>query len=397
MGGRADADQGALPAGRRAWAAILGGRPSGARRDAGRLLPDHRLQPQIRDQHPARSQADAALAAQASASPLWQGLPGRPGRSLGGRRLHLRRALTSLPARPAAAAREAPPALAGAGDPGLAARRQYLPHLSQPGSAPARGALAATQPATAQPPTGRSSDPGAPLASRGTAWLPGGRSRLAQRPLGDWGVDLHALGDRPGDRLERTGAGDDQEPAGGPGRLCSSPSAAALSPLGPAHRQRRRVPERSPGRLLPSSSDSAQSRPPLPWQRQPPHRAEERIPGASAAGQPAPGQRRAAGLAGPALQRLPAAFQQLLPARDAADRSSSGRRALAAAPRHPSDPLQRLLETGAAEPTKHSELVKLYTSVSPLSLKHSIDRHLRTMPADHYSSPTQRSMVAADA
>src|SRR3984893_14089114 len=97
-------------------------------------------------------------------------------------------------------------------------------------------------------------------------------------------------------------------------------------------------PERSPGRLLPSSSDSAQSRPPLPWQRQPPHRAEERIPGASAARQPAPGQRRAAGLAGPALQRLPAAFQQLLPARDAPDRSSSGRRALAPAPRHPSDP-----------------------------------------------------------
>lgn len=63
----------------------------------------------------------------------------------------------------------------------------------------------------------------------------------------------------------------------------------------------------------------------------------------------------------------------------------------------PRTPLQRLLETGAAEPTKIGELVKLYTSVSPLSLKRSIDRHLRTMPADHYSLPTQRSMVAADA
>src|SRR5205807_1813947 len=80
-------------------------------------LPGHRLRPQVRDQHPARPPAEAALAAQVSASPLWQGLPGRPGRALGGRRLHLRRAFTSLPARPAAAAREAPPALAGAGDP----------------------------------------------------------------------------------------------------------------------------------------------------------------------------------------------------------------------------------------------------------------------------------------
>jgi hypothetical protein len=63
----------------------------------------------------------------------------------------------------------------------------------------------------------------------------------------------------------------------------------------------------------------------------------------------------------------------------------------------PRTPLQRLLETGAAEPAKIGELVKLYMSVTPPTLKRSIDRHLRTMPADHYSLPTQRSMVAADA
>jgi hypothetical protein len=46
-------------------------------------------------------------------------------------------------------------------------------------------------------------------------------------------------------------------------------------------------------------------------------------------------------------------------------------------------PLQRLLETGAADPEQIEGLVRLYTSVSPLTLKRSIDRHLRTMPADH--------------
>ena len=63
----------------------------------------------------------------------------------------------------------------------------------------------------------------------------------------------------------------------------------------------------------------------------------------------------------------------------------------------PRTPLQRLLETGAAEPAKIEELVKLYTTVSPLSLKRSIDRQLRAMPPDHYSIPAQRWMVAADA
>jgi hypothetical protein len=48
-------------------------------------------------------------------------------------------------------------------------------------------------------------------------------------------------------------------------------------------------------------------------------------------------------------------------------------------------------------PSRSRGLVRLYTSVSPLTLKRCIDRHLRTMPADHYSSPTQRSMVAGHA
>ena len=63
----------------------------------------------------------------------------------------------------------------------------------------------------------------------------------------------------------------------------------------------------------------------------------------------------------------------------------------------PRTPLQRLLEIGAAEPARIKELVKLYTTVSPLTLKRSIDRHLRAMPPDHYSIPAQRWMVAANA
>jgi hypothetical protein len=63
----------------------------------------------------------------------------------------------------------------------------------------------------------------------------------------------------------------------------------------------------------------------------------------------------------------------------------------------PRTPLQRLLETGAAEPAKIQELVELYTTVSPLTLKRSIDRQLRAMPPDHYSIPAQRWMVAAHA
>jgi len=61
----------------------------------------------------------------------------------------------------------------------------------------------------------------------------------------------------------------------------------------------------------------------------------------------------------------------------------------------PRTPLQRLLETEAANPHQLQELVDLYTSVSPLTLKRAIDRHLKRMPTDHYSSPAQRSMVAA--
>jgi hypothetical protein len=61
----------------------------------------------------------------------------------------------------------------------------------------------------------------------------------------------------------------------------------------------------------------------------------------------------------------------------------------------PKTPLQRLIETDAATPLQIQALVGLYTSVSPLTLKRSIDRHLRAMPADHYSIPSQRSMVAA--
>lgn len=61
----------------------------------------------------------------------------------------------------------------------------------------------------------------------------------------------------------------------------------------------------------------------------------------------------------------------------------------------PKTPLQRLIETDAAAPQQIQALVSLYTSVSPLTLKRSIDRHLRALPADHYSIPSQRSMVAA--
>jgi hypothetical protein len=63
----------------------------------------------------------------------------------------------------------------------------------------------------------------------------------------------------------------------------------------------------------------------------------------------------------------------------------------------PRTPLQRLLESGAADPEQIQGLVELYTTVSPLTLKRTIDRQLRAMPPDHYSSPPQRWMVAGDA
>jgi hypothetical protein len=61
----------------------------------------------------------------------------------------------------------------------------------------------------------------------------------------------------------------------------------------------------------------------------------------------------------------------------------------------PKTPLQRLIETDAAKPHRIQDLVSLYSSVSPLTLKRSIDRHLKAMPADHYSVPSQRYLVAA--
>ncbi len=47
----------------------------------------------------------------------------------------------------------------------------------------------------------------------------------------------------------------------------------------------------------------------------------------------------------------------------------------------PTTPLQRLLNAGAADAPKISALVRLYTGVSPLTLKRQIDRRLAAMPA----------------
>ncbi len=46
----------------------------------------------------------------------------------------------------------------------------------------------------------------------------------------------------------------------------------------------------------------------------------------------------------------------------------------------PITPLQRLLDSGAADPAKITSLVELYTAVSPLTLKRQIDRRLAAMP-----------------
>ena len=46
----------------------------------------------------------------------------------------------------------------------------------------------------------------------------------------------------------------------------------------------------------------------------------------------------------------------------------------------PTTPLQRLLDSGAADPAKITSLVELYTAVSPLTLKRQIDRRLAAMP-----------------
>ncbi|MGH7697862.1 MAG: transposase [Candidatus Dormibacteria bacterium] len=47
----------------------------------------------------------------------------------------------------------------------------------------------------------------------------------------------------------------------------------------------------------------------------------------------------------------------------------------------PTTPLRRVLASGLAEPAKVQELVQLYTSTSPLTLKRQIDRRLAAMPA----------------
>ena len=47
----------------------------------------------------------------------------------------------------------------------------------------------------------------------------------------------------------------------------------------------------------------------------------------------------------------------------------------------PTAPLQRVLNSGLADPDKIQELVALYTTASPLTLKRQIDRRLAAMPA----------------
>ena len=47
----------------------------------------------------------------------------------------------------------------------------------------------------------------------------------------------------------------------------------------------------------------------------------------------------------------------------------------------PTTPLQRVLDSGSADAAKIPELVALYTTASPLTLKRQIDRRLAAMPA----------------
>ena len=47
----------------------------------------------------------------------------------------------------------------------------------------------------------------------------------------------------------------------------------------------------------------------------------------------------------------------------------------------PTTPLPRVLDSGQADPAKIQELVSLYTTASPLTLKRQIDRRLAAMPA----------------
>ena len=47
----------------------------------------------------------------------------------------------------------------------------------------------------------------------------------------------------------------------------------------------------------------------------------------------------------------------------------------------PTTPLQRVLNSGLADPDKIQDLVALYTTASPLTLKRQIDRRLAAMPA----------------
>jgi len=46
----------------------------------------------------------------------------------------------------------------------------------------------------------------------------------------------------------------------------------------------------------------------------------------------------------------------------------------------PTTPLQRVLDSGRADAAKIPELVALYTTASPLTLKREIDRRLAAMP-----------------
>jgi len=60
----------------------------------------------------------------------------------------------------------------------------------------------------------------------------------------------------------------------------------------------------------------------------------------------------------------------------------------------PRTPLQRLLDSGAADPGKMAELADLYTKVSPLNLKRAIDRHLAKRSAPWAVPPGRPRKVA---
>ena len=61
----------------------------------------------------------------------------------------------------------------------------------------------------------------------------------------------------------------------------------------------------------------------------------------------------------------------------------------------PRTPLQRLLESGGAQPNAVPQLVGLYSQLSPLTLKRQIQAHLSRMPAADYSPQGRRWPEAA--